>query len=216
MTIVKDVVIVLVDGIPVWLKSVLSTVAIIIFGLWALGFDYQSAVDAKKLKHMRENSILLSKRANKDKKNIVDSSAKKVYEKLGDSQGLMGVSIISFEPEIQPKVLKVIARDGDKEFKKAIVVGSETYLSGAAMSLFLANREGINYMSKEIKTKILKDIGIKSIVSTPIIYRGICIGSMVLYFDREITDIGVDDYEYINGTCKIETHQILEVLYYSK
>tara|TARA_R110002020_G_scaffold300211_4_gene515872 strand:- start:533 stop:1180 length:648 start_codon:yes stop_codon:yes gene_type:complete len=214
MDFVKDIVVSLAEGIPVWLRSTFIILIILIGGMWALGFNYQNIRDILFLNDVRKNSILLSKRSSRDGDKVVKKSAKKLYSKLCSENDLIGVSVISFEPEIQPKVLKVIARDGNRDFEKTIQVGSERYLSGGAKSLFISNREGMTFMTNISKNKILQEIGVESAVSIPIIYRNICVGSFVLFFIKHIEEISDDEYEYITGSVKIEIHQILEDLYY--
>ena len=216
MTIIKDIVTVLAEGIPAWLRGLFIALCILLIGLWALGFNYETYKSAKYLQEIKDNSILLSNRSLKDKNVQVDESAEQLYIKLSHEYNVIGVSVVSFEPEIQPKVLKVIAKDGNKDFERAIVVGSERYLSGGVMSLFLANREGINYMSNVIESRLVKEIGVKSVIAMPIIYRGICVGSVVLFLGDSVEMIDEQEYEYLNGSTKIETHQILEKLYYSR
>lgn len=216
MTFVKDIIAVLAEGIPVWLRSVFIAMCIVLIGMWALGFNLNNIREVMYLNKVRKNSILLSKRSSKDKNETVNASAEELYDRLKKSDvSVIGISVVSFEPEIQPKVLKVIARDGDSDFKRTIVIGSERYLNGGALSLFLANREGINYMSNISKARILTDIGVESVIAMPIIYNNICVGSMVVFLGDNIETVEQERYEYINGCTKIETHQILENLYYN-
>jgi hypothetical protein len=216
VTFVKDIIAVLAEGIPVWLRSVFIAMCIVLIGMWALGFNLNNIREVMYLNDIRKNSLLLSKRSAKDNNETVNTSAEELYNRLkkGDVS-VIGISVVSFEPEIQPKVLKVIARDGDSDFKRTIVIGSERYLNGGALSLFLANREGINYMSNISNARILKDIGVESVIAMPIIYNNICVGSMVVFLGDNIETVNQERYEYINGCTKIETHQILENLYYN-
>ena len=164
MEFLKELAIRLSEDVPVWLRSILIVLIIVFSGMWALGFNYQNIRDIVFLNNVRRNSILLSKRSCREDNETVDASAKKIYKKMCDTHGMIGVSIISFEPEIQPKVLKVISREGDSNFEKTIQVGSERYLSGGAKSLFIANREGIIFLKNIEKNKLLKDIGVKSAI----------------------------------------------------
>ncbi len=216
MSFLKDVVQVLAEGIPVWLRSVLVTLCIIFVGLWSLGINVQSIRDAMYFRDVRKNSILLSNRAEKDGDNTVDVSAEELYRRLKNSGvNVIGISVVSFEPEIQPKVLKVIAKDGNSDFERTIVVGSERYLNGGALNLFIANREGMNYMNNVSEARIIKEIGVESVIAMPIIYNSICVGSMIVFLDDKMGSIQPKEYDYISGCTKIEVHEILDKLYYN-
>lgn len=210
----KDVVVVLSDGIPVWLKSLLLALTILFIGAWALGFNYEAYRAALYLREIDNNSILLSKRSDRDRDVTVNESAEELYRTLSRNTDVIGVGVISLEPEIQPKIIKVIAKDGNKDFERIIRVGSETYISGDAMSLFIANREGITYVKNVTKKKLIMDIGVKSVISMPILYRGICVGSIIVFLGKDIENVNEEEFEFINGNIKIEVHEILENLYY--
>lgn len=216
MSFLKDFFQILVEGVPVWLRSVLVTICVIIAGMWVLGVNVDSVKATMYLNDVRKNSILLSTRAEKDKNLIVNESVENLYSKLCFNEvDIIGVSVVSFEPEIQPKILKVIAKDGNPDFERTIVVGTERYLDGGSLNLFLANREGISYMNNVSDNKMIMRIGVKSVMAMPIIYNGICLGSMIVFLGEETTMIDVNEYKDIVSITKVEVHQILDKLYYN-
>lgn len=216
MDFLKELALKLAEDIPSWTRSICIFMIIIFGGLKLIGVspeNIERIVDAIDVV-LNNKTILLSARSDKDKNKTVNEAAESLYEKIRDDYGAVGVSIISFEPELQPKLLKVISREGSKTFDRTVEVGSERYLQGGSKDIFITNREGITSLYNLHDNKILMDIGIVSIISMPIMYRQNCVGSVMIFLSKSKSEINPNDYLYVEGSMKIEVNHILNELYF--
>tara|TARA_R110000744_G_scaffold7342_3_gene25334 strand:- start:17507 stop:18157 length:651 start_codon:yes stop_codon:yes gene_type:complete len=214
MTIIKDVALKLIEGIPSWLRGAILTLMVVFGGMYFLGFNYDNFRVAQQVTQIKKQSILLSGRSAKDSNEFANKIVTEVYE-MTESYG---VALFGLEPDYIPKVIKVVARDGARIFKDYVEVGKKTHISSRLPNVYLSLREGLSYkqnLASDGECKLM-DMGVRSMIAHPIVYRGITIGTMIVFLDRPLESYSVEELEEMDGEIRMACVVIVEKLYYNE
>jgi hypothetical protein len=211
-TLYKTIVEKLADGIHPIFKGMLLMLIIVFSFMYFTGFNWNVISKAKYVVEMENNSILLDKRAKKYGYEVVNDAAHNVYIE----SNAFGVCVLGAEPEIQARVLKVIARDGEREFKEKIRVGLIMDINTQEPDTWMALRSNIHYTKNVDSDDAMYGHGIRSVIAVPISYQGIVVGTIMVFMEKNISDYSEKEIDIIVSKTKNESLNISKELYYSR
>lgn len=212
MTIIKDVALKLIEGIPSWLRGAILTLMVVFGGMYFLGFNYDNYRVAREVTQIKKQSILLSGRSAKDSNEFANKIVTEVYE-MTESYG---VALFGLEPEYIPKVIKVVARDGDKIFKDYVEIGNRYHINSTIPETYMSLREGLTHRKNVVLHEGERGDPFKSFITHPIVYRGITVGALTVFLEKRLEEYTEHEMQKFDAELRMACVAISEELYYSK
>jgi hypothetical protein len=214
---IKEVMIKLMDDIPVIIRGALLTL-IVIVGLGVVvikvtGITPQSIRTAQQVIEIEDNSILLNKRCKKYGYGIVDDAATKLFKEVN---GTFGVAILGAEPEMQARILRVVARDGIKLFNEVYRSGSTVDIDSQVPREWLSMRSSIPHIQNVSETGTVYPYGVRSMIAFPIEYQTVVIGTIMIFLDKSLGSYSDKEMGVIVAKARNEADTISRKLYYDK
>lgn len=210
--ILKAIIESLVKEVPAWVKGSLLTLSITLTFLHFSGFTYENYLIAQKVAELNDDSILMSYRSNKDGNRF----ANQIVEEVHKVTGSYGVALFGLEPEYIPKVIHAISRDGYRRFEEFIKVGTKIHISSRLPTAYMQLREGLVYQQDLDNNFEMFSIGIKSVISHPVTYRGITIGMLSVFLEKHLDKYTETEIAEMNGEIRMACTSISEEFYYKE
>ena len=216
VTAIKEIILSLMDGIHPILKGVLVT--IMVFAAITIGFIQYTGIDADSLRtartviEIKSHSILLDKRCKKYGYDVVDKSAEDLYI----HNSCLGVAIFGAEPEMQARLLKVVARDGIKEITDLVKVGSSIDIDSQASQTWASMRASIHHSENLSEHQLVWRCGVKSIIAYPIEYQNAVVGTIIMFLDKKIEEYTEREMKINIGNMRNQAILISKEMYYSR
>jgi len=199
-------------GMPSYMRGGILVFITICVSLYFMGFDVDTIRKIRQQHEITESSIKLSNRIKRDDSDILNTVSHEIFEDIHDIQG---VAIFEMSPTLSPRVIKVVTRDGNSDFKDFFKVGRKFHIGSTLPKMYSYNREGFRYVDDTDDHYWLKDIiKCESVVSVSIMYRNICVGNIMVFLDKKLNKYDEKDLDYIIGNISNQSVNIVEQLYY--
>lgn len=210
--ILKSIIGTLSHGIPAWIRGAIITLSVILTFMYFSGFTYENYVIAQEVALMKHESILMSYRSSLDENKFAD----RIVNEVHNNTNSYGVALFGLEPEYIPKVIRCISREGEKDFNAAIRVGMRIHINSRLPNAYMQLREGLSHQENLHDGCRLKAVGVKSAIAHPIVYRGLTVGTLAIFLDKELGEYSQADLSELNGEVRMACAAIAEELYYNR
>ena len=202
----------LVNGIPAWLRGSLLTLSIVLAFAHFSGFTYENYVMAQEIGEIKNESILMSYRSAKDNNDFANTIVNEVHD-ITDSYG---VALFGLEPEYIPKVIRVVSRDGSQKFEQVVKVGAKVHISSRLPNAYMQLREGLVHSENISNRHELMEVGVKAVIAHPVTYKGLTIGVLAIFLDKELQEFSLMELEELNGELRLACLSTSEEFYYNR
>jgi len=198
-------------GIPPTIRGGILVLIVICSTMYFMGFNIDSIDKIRADYEITESSIKLSNRIKKDESDVVTQMSHQIF---ADMDQIMGVAIFEFSPTLSPRVIKVITRDGESDFEDFFRLGREFHIGSTVPTMYGSIREGFPYINDKDDHYWIKDLHCESVISVAIMYRGICVGNIMVFLDKKLDAYGDEEIKYVVGNLTNHSLNIVEHLYY--